>query len=81
MRTLCSAMRLALVHVRRLSADKGFVNFDRASIVSAELEANRLFLRTNLKPMQHEPSGLLRDTKRAMQFVRGNPVLIVDQHP
>ena len=73
---LDDARALALVHVARFAADVGFVNlnvaadFLKALVVHGEAQA-----------VQHEPCGLLGDTKVARDFVAADAVLAVDEHP
>src|ERR1017187_999205 len=70
--------RLAvLVHVPRLAADVGFVNFHLAT----QLAAVVLVLHGQANPVQHEPRGLLGDAKRPMQFPRTDAVLGSGNHP
>src|SRR6202030_2239515 len=67
---------LGLVHIAGLRADEGFINFDFAS----EL-VKTLVLHCKPDAMKHEPSGLLRDAKTAMDFVRTDSVFAGDDEP
>jgi hypothetical protein len=67
---------LALVHVPRLAADKGFIDFDFAS----EL-VKTLVLHCQTNPVKHEPRGLLGDAEPAMDLIGRDSVLATDEHP
>src|ERR1039458_8897941 len=68
------------VHVLQFSADESFVNFDFA-LRASEFGSHCPSLNNQSQPMQHEPSGLLRNAKITVNLVRGNPILAVNQHP
>ena len=68
---------LVLVHVSRLAADKRLVNLDFA----AQCAAVVFILHCEADTLEHEPCGLLCDTQSAVDFVAGNPVLAVSEHP
>jgi len=67
------------VHVARLAADVGFVRFCRAARRSHARHRSRLHRFTN--PVEHEPSRLLCNSDRAMQFVTADAVFAVADHP
>ena len=64
------------VHVARLAADEGLINFD----VTAEL-VERLRLNREPQTKEHEPRGLLGDAKVAGNLVAADAVLAVHKHP
>lgn len=64
------------VHVPRLAADVGFVNFHFAGELAALVVLHR-----QPDALKHEPSGLLSDSKSAMDLVRTDSVFAVGNHP
>jgi hypothetical protein len=64
------------VHVPRFSADKSLIRFDGAGHFVEGSVVHRV---TN--SLQHEPSGLLSDSKATRDFVAANTVLAIRQHP
>jgi len=67
------------VHITRATADVGFVYFDFAA-GTAELHEG-IGLHGETDAMQHEPSGLLGDAERPVNFVGADAVLAVGDHP
>jgi hypothetical protein len=64
------------VHEAGLSADVGFVRFTGPAHL-----INGTVVHRQADALQHEPRGLLRNTNRAMQFIRANAVLAVSGEP
>jgi hypothetical protein len=71
-----SALALALVHVARKTADESFINFNFAAHL---LKCAHLHCESD--SMNHKPRGLLSDAERAMDFIRTDAVLAIDNHP
>ena len=65
------------MHVADFAADEGFVYFD----FTAKQSARKIILHRKTDSLKHEPRAFLRDPKSAMQFVGGNSVLAVQEHP
>ena len=63
------------VHILKLAADKGFVNFDSASFGPAELGSQCAGLESESQAMQHEPCGLLSYADSAVNLPRTNAIL------
>ena len=73
----CDAPRpLVDVHVAGLAPDESFVSLDFAR----ELDG-RVVMHDGTNAVEHEPCRLLRHTDGAMEFVAGNTVLAVANHP
>jgi hypothetical protein len=69
---LCS---FVLVHVARLAADEGLIDFHLAAQLAA------VTLHREADAMEHEPCGLLSDANRPVKLPRANPILIVYDQP
>src|SRR6266542_4187515 len=67
---------LVTVHVPRSAAYKSLVRFD-----SSRQLFSRFVVHSQANPMQHEPSGLLSDTNRAVQLIRTDSVFSVGNQP
>jgi hypothetical protein len=67
------------VHETGSTTDEGFVYFDLFAI-AAKLDG-RTSLHRKTNPMEHEPCGLLSDTKCAANLIGANAVLAVRNHP
>src|ERR1700722_13551545 len=68
---------LTEVHVSRLPADEGLINFD----FSAELGTEEIILHCKANAMQHEPCRLLGDLHVTRNLVTAHAVLAVRNHP
>jgi hypothetical protein len=64
------------MHIPRLAADEGFVNFDFASKFGS-----RLVLHGFANPMQHEPCGLLRQSEVSRDLVAADSVFAIRHKP
>ena len=64
------------MHVARSAADESFIRFN-----SAREFLNRALLHRQANPMQHEPSGLLRNANRTAQLVRTDSVFRIGNQP
>ena len=73
---LCAALAI-LVHIARLAADESFIRLD----FTTELSAPVLILHCKANPMEHEPCGLLSDTKRPVKLPGANPITVAANHP
>src|SRR5680860_1856389 len=65
------------VHVAGFAADEGLVGLNLA----AHLFLERAGLHRKSDPMNHEPCSFLRNADAAMNLIRTNAVLAVDDHP
>jgi hypothetical protein len=72
-----SLASLADMPVLRLAADECFVNLNDAT----ERRVERFDLRGVAEPMEHEPRGLLRDTKIASELRAGDALLVTSDQP
>jgi hypothetical protein len=70
------ALAFRLVHVARLTADEGLIDFH----FTRQLAAVLALLRES-NPVQHEPSGFLSDTKRPRNFATADAVLAIQDEP
>src|SRR5436190_3440217 len=73
---MANACALVFVHVARLRAYIRFICFN----VAREL-CSKSLLHRKTNALQHEPSGLLSDTKTTVKLIRANPVLAVSSQP
>jgi hypothetical protein len=73
------ALTLLSVHVSGFTADESFIDFNGRT--GATKLGERAALQCEAKPMQHEPSGLLSNSDSLADFVAGDSVLAVNQHP
>ncbi len=64
------------MHVAGLAADERLIDFN----VAADFPARRI-LHRQPDTVEHEPRGLLRDAKGAVDFPRADAVLAVGDHP
>jgi len=67
---------LVLVHVARLAADEGLINFYFAAQLAAPTT-----LHCEPNAVEHEPCGFLSNTDGAVNLPRANPVLTICDHP
>jgi len=67
---------LVFVHVTGLATDECFVHFNLPTEWDGEL-----VLHSEPDAMHHEPSGLLGDAQGATDFIGGNAILVIDDHP
>ena len=74
-----AALADLFVHIARATADVGFVNLDFAAGTAEFHEGIGLHGETDA--MQHEPSGLLGDAERPVNFVGADAILAVGDHP
>jgi hypothetical protein len=72
-----AALPLVNVHVSRLTADEGFVNFD----FTVQLAPEEFILQSQANPMQHEPSGFLSDAQITRNLATADSVLAVGKQP
>src|SRR5271157_1650847 len=70
---------LILVHVLELAAHKRLVHFNRAA-VSTELEQG-IILQGQAQAMQYEPRRLLVNSQSLCEFIAGDTVLAIAEHP
>src|SRR5581483_4029542 len=68
---------LAYVHVPSFPADECFVYFDFA----AQFRSEETILQSETETLQHEPSSLLRNSQVAGDFIAGDSVLAIAEHP
>jgi hypothetical protein len=74
-----SPMVNVAMHVPSLATDESFVYFDFCPRPT-ELQ-KRLSLHRKPNPMEHEPCGLLCDSKRTVDFVGANTILAIRNEP
>jgi len=77
---LGESLALSDVHVLELATDKRLIHFYRTTVIAAHLET-RLFLHGFANTMQHEPCRLLSHADRAVEFIAGDSVLAIADHP
>src|SRR5262245_55699101 len=70
---------LVLVHVASKATDVGLIHFHCFAFAAHLFEG--LALHRKSDSVEHEPSGLLSDTKSAVDFVRTNAVLRAADQP
>jgi hypothetical protein len=75
-----SRIAFAEMPVLRLSANVGFIDFHRAAIAAAHL-CKRTALHRFADAVKHEPCRLLSDAQSPVEFVAGDSVLAVTDHP
>jgi hypothetical protein len=75
-----SLRTLAGVHVLYLAACERVIHFYRTAFVATDLR-ERSVLHSFADTVKHEPCRLLRNTDRAVEFVAGDAVLAVANHP
>jgi hypothetical protein len=79
---LDKAQLAVLMHVFGKSADECFISFYfriRPSQLGRGTEGP--IVQSGPKALEHKPSGLLSDTKSAMNLHAGDAILAIDQHP
>src|SRR2546427_11462186 len=74
------ALTFAQVHIACFPADEGFIYFYFAAI-AAEFAPEEFILQGQTNAMQHEPSGLLRQSQIAGNFIATDSVLAIGEHP
>src|ERR1700688_1432865 len=72
-----STLALTQVHIPRLAADEGFVNFHFAAALASE----EIILHCEANPWQHEPCRLLGNSHVLSNLVATYAVLPVRKHP
>lgn len=71
-----AALTFINVHITRLAADEGFINFDFA------LQFIRIFiLQSKSDSVKHKPCGFLSDIKITCHLIAAYTVLAIGQHP